>query len=436
MTHEQSLATQPGAFAQSPSRTASERRRAVRAGIIGNTLEWYDFGVYGFLATVLAKQFFPESGQYIGLLQTFGAFGVGFLARPLGSILLGRMGDIVGRKAVLTLTILMMAIGTIAIGVVPTYERIGIAAPLVLLIARVLQGLAAGGEWGNAAAFLAEWAKPGRRGFYGGLLLASVSGGLLLGSGVAACVSTLLSPEQMTDWGWRIPFLLGAALIPVGLYMRRNVQEPPKFRAQASAGEVPQHQTAFPALLLRAACICLPLLMASYMVTVYMPSYAQLYGSIPRSMALWANTCALALTVVGAPIVGLMSDLYGRRRQMLICAVLLIVMAYPMYWLIASGVSFSAFFAIQMLLTAVVVGFNGAVPATVTELFPTSTRAVGAALANAIAGVFGGFTPFISTWLIKASGSVASPAWLVVFCAVAALLALVGMKEMAHRELT
>lgn len=435
MTNEHSLAAQPGSFAQTPGRTASERRRAVAAGIIGNTLEWYDFGVYGFLATLLAKQFFPASGQYIGLLQTFGAFGAGFIARPLGSILLGRMGDIIGRKAVLTLTILMMAVGTIAIGVVPTYARIGIAAPLVLLVARLLQGLAAGGEWGNAAAFLAEWAKPGRRGFYGGLLLASVSGGLLLGSGVAACVSTALSPEQMADWGWRIPFLLGAALIPVGLYMRRNVEEPPKFRSQP-AGEVLQKQTAFPALLLRAACICLPLLMASYMVTVYMPSYAQLYGSIPRSMALWANTCALALTVVGAPIVGLLSDLYGRRRQMLICAVLLVVLAYPMYGLIASGVSFSAFFAIQMLLTAVVVGFNGAVPATVAELFPTSTRAVGAALANAIAGVFGGFTPFISTWLVKESGSVASPAWLVVFSGAAALLALVGMKEMAHRELT
>lgn len=435
MTNEHSLAAQPGSFAQAPGRTAPERRRAVAAGIIGNTLEWYDFGVYGFLATLLAKQFFPASGQYIGLLQTFGAFGAGFIARPLGSILLGRMGDIIGRKAVLTLTILMMAVGTIAIGVVPTYAHIGIAAPLVLLVARLLQGLAAGGEWGNAAAFLAEWAKPGRRGFYGGLLLASVSGGLLLGSGVAACVSTALSPEQMADWGWRIPFLLGAALIPVGLYMRRNVEEPPKFRSQPT-GDVPQNQTAFPALLLRAACICLPLLMASYMVTVYMPSYAQLYGAIPRSMALWANTCALALTVVGAPVVGLLSDLYGRRRQMLICAVLLVVLAYPMYGLIASGVSFPTFFAIQMLLTAVVVGFNGAVPATVAELFPTATRAVGAALANAIAGVFGGFTPFISTWLIKESGSVASPAWLVVFSGAAALLALIGMKEMAHRELT
>jgi len=412
-----------------------QRKRAVAAGIIGNTLEWYDFGVYGFLATVLARQFFPASEQYVALLQTFGAFGVGFAARPLGALLMGRLGDIVGRKALLVVTILMMATGTVAIGAVPNYARIGIMAPIVLLVARVLQGLAAGGEWGNAAAFLAEWASTGRRGFYGGMLLASVSGGMLLGSGASALVSTLLTQQQLFAWGWRIPFLAGAALVPVGLYMRRKVEEPPAFRSH-SAERKPLPAGNFYGLLLRASCLCLPLMIASYMATVYMPSYAELYGHIERSRALWSNTCALALTVIAAPLVGSLSDRYGRRRLILLNSVALIIFSFPLYFWIVSAVPFGTFLGIQLLLTIMVVGCNGGVPAAVAEIFRTSSRSTGAALANAIAGLLGGFAPLISTWLIGRTGSVVSPASLVVFAAAAALIAAAGMRETAHTELT
>ena len=412
----------------------AQRKRAVAAGIIGNTLEWYDFGVYGFLATVLTKQFFPASEQYVGLLQTFGAFGAGFVARPLGGILMGRLGDVFGRKAVLVVTILMMATGTVAIGVVPNHAHIGMIAPIVLLVARLLQGLAAGGEWGNAAAFLAEWASPGRRGFYGGMLLASVSGGMLLGSGVSALISSLLTHDQLFAWGWRLPFLLGAALVPVGFYMRRNVEEPPAFRSRHAATKRPTSDLIGP--LLRASCLCLPLMMASYMATVYMPSYAELYGHIDRSRALWSNTCALALTVIAAPFVGSFSDRFGRRRLILTNALALIVFSFPLYLWIASAVPFGTFLLIQLGLTTMVVGCNGGVPATVAELFQTSTRSTGAALANAIAGLMGGFTPLLSTWLIGQTKSVVSPAFLIIFSAAAALLAAAGMKETAHTELT
>jgi len=412
----------------------SQRKRAVVAGIVGNTLEWYDFGVYGFLATVLAKQFFPSSEQYVALLQTFGVFGVGFAARPLGALLMGRLGDILGRKAVLVLTILMMATGTIAIGAVPNYAHIGIVAPIVLLVARVLQGLAAGGEWGNAAAFLAEWASTGRRGFYGGMLLASVSGGMLLGSGASALVSTLLTQQQLFAWGWRIPFLAGAALVPVGLYMRRKVEEPPAFRHNTARTPLPGSN--FFGLLLRATCLCLPLMIASYMATVYMPSYAELYGHIERSRALWANTCALGLTVIAAPLVGSLSDRYGRRRLIIMNSVALIIFSFPLYLWIVSAVPFGTFLCIQLLLTIMVVGCNGGVPAAVAEIFRTSSRSTGAALANAIAGLLGGFAPLISTWLIRRTGSVVSPASLIVFAAAAALIAAAGMKETAHTELT
>jgi MHS family proline/betaine transporter-like MFS transporter len=412
----------------------AQRRRAIIAGIVGNTLEWYDFGVYGFLATILAKQFFPASDPYVALLQTFGAFAAGFVARPFGSYLLGRLGDRIGRRALLTITILLMALGTIMIGTVPTYAQIGFFAPLILLVARLLQGFAAGGEWGTAAAFLAEWSTPGRRGFYGGLLLSSVSGGLLLGSGVAALITTVLTQEQLFAWGWRIPFLLGIVLIPVGLYLRRNVEEPPVFKRHQAAPR-PVVPGEFARLLVRGTCLCLPLLVCSYMATVYMPSFAQLHGQIGRPLALWANTGALALSVIAAPLFGHLSDHWGRRRQMMVAAGAMVLVAWPVFALIASGVSFPIYLAAHLLLTLVVVSGTGPAPACIAELFPTASRSVGASLGNAIAGVLGGSSPFISTWMIGVSGVVPSPALLIVFAAAASFFALLGMREMTHQEL-
>lgn len=443
MTMRNESVVLPAADATTPIRAADlpgdgdrKRRRAIVAGIVGNTLEWYDFGVYGFLATILAKQFFPASDEYAALLQTFGAFAAGFLARPFGSWFLGRLGDRIGRRALLTVTILMMAAGTILIGTTPTYATIGVVAPLILFVARIVQGLAAGGEWGTAAAFLAEWSTPGRRGLYGGMLLSSISAGLLLGSGVAALLSTLLTADQMFAWGWRIPFLLGIVLIPVGLYLRRNVDEPPVFRDEVAsrAPRVPVRGE-FVALLVRGTGICLPLLIGSYMATVYMPSFGQLQGHIDRSFALWANTAALALSVIAAPIFGHLSDRFGRTRQMMVASVAMALLAYPLFAAIAGGLSYPLYLGAHLLLTAVVVLFTGPAPACIAELFPTASRATGAALSNAIAGVIGGSSPFISTWLINASGAPAAPALLIVAAAVIAFFALIGTAGHARQPL-
>ncbi|HEY8613369.1 MAG TPA: MFS transporter, partial [Roseomonas sp.] len=184
-------------------------RKAVGAAVIGNVLEWYDFSVYGYLATILARQFFHSEDPTTALLATFAAFGIGFVVRPVGGIVIGRMGDTHGRKAALLLTIFMMAFGTVAIGLLPTYESIGILAPILLVICRLAQGFAAGGEWGGSTAFIVEWAPQNRRGFFGSFQQASVAGGLLLGSAVAAIFSTVLPTEAMEAWGWRLPFLLG-----------------------------------------------------------------------------------------------------------------------------------------------------------------------------------------------------------------------------------
>jgi MFS family permease len=217
--------------------TTGETRKAVTAAVVGNVLEWYDFAVYAFVATIIAKKFFPAQDEVTALLSTFLAYGLGFVARPLGGIVIGRLGDTRGRKTALLLTIFLMAAGTVLIGILPSYETIGVVAPLLLVVARLMQGFSAGGEWGGSTAYIVEWAPAGRRGWYGSFQQTSVVAGLLLGSGVAALMNTLLTPDQMEAWGWRVPFLLGGILGPVGLWMRREIDETPAYKRAAVADE-------------------------------------------------------------------------------------------------------------------------------------------------------------------------------------------------------
>ena len=216
--------------------TTTSPRRAITATGIGNVLEYYDFGVYGFLAGVIARKFFPGTDEVASLLATFAAFGVGFLARPLGGVVLGRLGDVRGRKSALVLTILLMAVGTAGIGLIPDYGSIGVLAPVLLVLCRVLQGLSAGGEWGNATSFIVEWAPDGRRGYYGSYSQASVVGGVLMSSAVAAVLNSVFPADAIDAWAWRLPFLLGGVLLPVGLWLRRGIDETPRFGAE-QAGE-------------------------------------------------------------------------------------------------------------------------------------------------------------------------------------------------------
>ncbi|MEP7207208.1 MAG: MFS transporter, partial [Casimicrobiaceae bacterium] len=229
------MTTTGGSVPQQQTLSAGEQppaevRRAVSAAVVGNVLEWYDFAVYGYVATIIAKNFFPAGDDVAALLATFAAFGLGFVVRPLGGIVIGRLGDTRGRKTALILTIMLMAFGTVMIGLIPSYASIGILAPILLVVARLLQGFSAGGEWGGSTAFIVEWAPAGRRGFYGSFQQCSVVAGLLLGSGVAATLASVLTPATMEGWGWRIPFLLGGLLGPVGMYMRRNIGETPAYR--------------------------------------------------------------------------------------------------------------------------------------------------------------------------------------------------------------
>lgn len=412
-------------------------RQAVSAAVIGNVLEWYDFAVYGFLAAIIGKNFFPSGDEVSQLLAAFAVYGVGFLARPIGGIVIGRLGDTRGRKAALVLTIMLMAVGTVLIGVIPTYATIGIAGPLLVLAARLMQGFSAGGEWGGSTAFIVEWADEGERGFLGSFQQCSVAGGLLLGSGVAALITTLLDPAAMEAWGWRVPFLLGALLGPVGMYMRRNIDETPVYeramRAPAAtmAGEVAPFWLAA-----RAFGFTILWTVAFYIFLNYMPVFIKTYAKVSSAAALWSNTIGLLVLVVAIPLMGRLSDRIGRKPLLLTCCVCFIVLPYPVFALYLSAPPLGVIVAAQIVFGLIIAMFSGAGPAAIAEIFPTRSRSTWMTTGYALSvAIFGGFAPYIATWLIATTGSPISPVYYVIAAALVSTIVIARLKETAHEPL-
>jgi MHS family proline/betaine transporter-like MFS transporter len=413
-----------------------QARRAILAAVIGNVLEWYDFAVYAYMATIIAKQFFPAKDEITSLLSTFAAFGVGFVVRPLGGIVIGRLGDVRGRKAALILTIVLMAIGTVMIGLTPSYASIGIAAPLLILIARLLQGFSAGGEWGGATAFIVEWAPAGRRGLFGSLQQSSVAFGLLLGSGIAAAVSTLFSAETVEGWAWRIPFLLGGLLAPIGLYMRRNIEETPMFVQVARQAVAPAASSNAWRLAGRALGFTVLWTVSYYIVLSYMPTFLQKQVGLPRTQALWATTAGLLLLVLAAPALGYLSDRIGRKPLLLTACVAFVLLPYPLFTWMLSQPSLAIAIVVQLMLALAIAVFSGPGPAAIAEIFPTAVRSTWMSAGYSIAvAVFGGFAPFIATWLIARTGNPVSPSFYVIAAAVVSMAVIAGMEETAGKAL-
>lgn len=285
---------------------AEQSRRAIYAATIGNVMEWYDFGVFGFLAGSLALNFFPMDDPRAALLNTFLIFGVGLVFRPLGGIVIGRLGDRRGRKPALVLTILMMAVGTVIIGLLPPYSAIGVTAPVLLLLARLLQGFSTGGEWGGATAFMAEWSVEGRRGLYTSFQQTSVAGGTLLGVGVAALLTSLIGSDAINDWGWRVPFLLGGLFGPIGLWLRRQVDETPPYREMAAEPGAAQASTCGHAA--KAFGFTVLWTVSFYVFLTYMPTYTRTQLHLTAAQSLWASTASLLALVVLVPLMGALSD--------------------------------------------------------------------------------------------------------------------------------
>jgi len=419
-----------------PNKT-QKARRALIAAVVGNTLEWYDFAVYGFLATILASHFFPATNEVTSLLRTFGAFGVGFAARPIGGIIFGRLADRRGRKFTLMITIQLMAAGTLLIGVLPTYGQIGLLAPILLVLARLLQGFSAGGEWGGGTAFIVEWAGKNKRGLTGSLQQISVAAGLLLGSGFAAILSTALDEASFAEWGWRIPFLLGALIGVVGIYIRRNVDETPAFTQTISAPSTRgQSDKGIILPALRAFGFTIHWTVVYYIFLAYMPTFAMRHLNLERADALWSNAAGLLTLIILAPITGYFSDKYGRKPFLIASCLAVAAAVYPIFNYLLASPSLLSLVCVQIFFGMLIALYSGPGPAAIAELFDTAKRATGMSVGYSLAvAIFGGFAPFIATWLIDITNSPLSPAFYVLSAALLTTVVIVRFPETAHNSL-
>lgn len=423
-------------------------KQAVVAAVLGNILEWYDFGVYAFFAGIIGKTFFPADDPTMSLLTSFAVFGVGFFFRPLGAAVIGKVGDVKGRKTALLITIFMMAVGTTLIGIVPSYATIGMAAPLLIVLARLIQGFSAGGEWGGSTSFMVEWAPNKGRGFYGSFQQASTVSGLLLGSAIAALVSTVFAPEVLESWAWRLPFLFGAILGPVGLWMRRSIDETPAFvesqkeqaakvkaaaETQATAGN-----TEDSTLVACARCFGFSVVWTAsfYIFLNYMPTFTKNHAGLTQAEALWASTiCLISLTVL-IPFFGNLSDRIGRKPLLLACCISMIILPYPfMKWMV-SGAGFAMIILMEVVLAVFISMFSGAGPAAIAEIFPTNSRSFLLSVSYALATtIFGGFAPYIATKLIQVTEDPVAPAFYVALGGVISLITIWKMRETAFDKL-
>lgn len=414
-------------------------KRQILAAVIGNALEWYDFVVYGFLTVIISRLFFPSDSEYASLLMAMATFGVGFFMRPVGGILIGLYADRKGRKAALQLIILLMTISIAMIAFAPTYAAIGAAAPVLIVLARLLQGMATGGEFASATSFLVESAPPDRRGFYGSLQMVGQSVAALAGATAGMLITQGLTPEQIDSWGWRLPFIFGLLIGPVGLWIRRHLNETEAFVEASQSTEAPAGLMAIWRLYRRSIAVSFGLVVSGtimyYVVLIYMPTYAKTQLNIPLGQAFIAQVAGLLCLTVGTPFFGILSDRIGRRPVLMLACGLYFVLPYPLFsWLQADPGLFRLAVMQVILCSAVAVGF-GAISTALAEQFPVRMRSTGLALAyNFAVMLFGGFAQLIVTWLIKATGTPLAPAYYVMFGAVVGLSAAYFLTERFRDE--
>jgi MFS transporter, MHS family, proline/betaine transporter len=424
-----------GASAHHAATSAMSGRRAIVVSTIGNALEWFDFLVYGFFAVIIAKLYFPATNPTISLLATWATFGVGFLTRPLGGIVLGAVADRVGRKSALTLTISLMAVGIAFVAFSPTYQSIGIAAPILMLIGRLIQGFSAGGEVGCATAFLVEYAPPRRRGYFGSFQMVAQAIASLLGSLFGAVLTHSLSPEHLYSWGWRVPFVVGLMIVPVGLYLRTKLDESPVFVEKREKDELtasPIRDTATKHWMQVAAGFGLTVFgtVGTYIFLLYMPTHATRVLHLPLTDGLISSACGAVCYLVVCPIAGAVSDRIGRKKMMLSALGASLVTAYPIFAVLTAHPSLPMLIACQVLLMFYLAVFQGCYPAFVSELLPSRIRSTGISVSyNVAVMIFGGFAPAIVQWLTMATGDPLSICYYVIFGSAVAFLTLLPLRD-------
>jgi MFS transporter, MHS family, proline/betaine transporter len=419
---------------------ARATRKAVVGATIGNFVEWYDFSVYAYFATVIGTQFFPSDDKALSLLATFATFGVAFVVRPVGAIVFGHYADRLGRKGTLAAVVLLMSLATTMIGVLPNYAAVGAMAPGLLILARAAQGFSAGGEYASASSYLVELAPEGRRGRYGGWIYFSIGIGLATGAATGLLANTVLSPEALAAWGWRIPFLLAAPLGLIGLYVRSKLEDSPVFRDLiARHADVPSplavtFRTQNRALITTVGLVLVGTV-GTYVVLLYLPSYYANIVGIPMSQALRVNVVGLALFTMATVLLARWSDQVGRRPLLLAAAIAPLVLAYPAFLLIATG-SVAAILVAQAVLSLCVALWAGAAPTALVELFPTAVRASSLGIGYSVTvSLFGGLSPLLITYLSTLTSRVSTPAFVIMAAALITLITVSRLPETAFRPL-
>ena len=407
-------------------------RRIIFSSSVGNALEWFDFSVYGYFAGIIAKQFFPMHDEWLSTLLAIATFGISFLMRPIGAVVLGVYGDRKGRKAALTLAITLMMAGTLTMAVMPPYAMIGLAAPVLILVARLVQGFAVGGEFGSATAFMVEHS-PTKRGYYASWQFASQGLAAILAAAFGSMLTAWMSPEHLGSWGWRIPFLFGVLIGPIGYYIRSHLDETPEFLAMRRQRDDPTDPTDPAASfgsqwvnLLLATGIVAQSTVGVYVLQLYMPMYAVKQLHMPAAVSFGAVVLNGGLQLILSPVMGAWSDRIGRIRIMLGTSILMGLLIYPMFALLQSYPTVGWLLLLQGTSGILKAAYSGPMPALMSEIFPTHVRSTGLSIAYSIGvTIFGGFSPTIVETFIHLTGDKLAPSYYVLIAALLSGLSLV-----------
>ncbi len=423
-----------------------EKRKVVISGMLGNGLEWYDYALYGHMAIVFSQLFFPSGDASKNLILTLLIFASGFISRPLGAIFFGRIGDKFGRKKALTLSMIMMAVPTGCIGLLPSYESIGIAAPILLTLIRIVQGLSLGGAYSGSISYVVEHAPPEQRATVGSVIKLSLVIGFLCGSLVSTIVASILTEEQFYSWGWRLPFFVGVGIGFVGYYIRHHGEESPVYEQAKKDGALSQNPLKdtffkYPAKTLMAFMSYIFVTVPFYTIAIYMIAYSKNHLGLTEDHALQINSLAMASMLITIYPASALADRIGRRPVLLMAIVAMLVLTYPAFLLMQHGLTFddagaiatpSSFMHVlagQMILAMILGWYLGPIPAALVEMFPTSIRYTGMSMAYNLCAIIGGFTPSIAEWLIRGTQSNISIMWLPIAAGVLSLIALIRYKD-------
>lgn len=414
--------------------TTYSRYKNIAAGALATMFEWYDYAVYGYFAVIIGKNFFPHTDKIMEIMSAFAVFATGFIMRPFGAIFFGYIGDRLGRRKALSLSVVMMAIATCLLGVIPTYKQIGILAPIILVVIRLVQGLALGGNYGGSFVFAIEHAPANKRGFAGSLTMVGVIVGFLLGSGMAVIFSNLLNETDLQEWGWRIPFLLGLVALFVGVYIQNHTEETSDFKSKKNtinkASQLPIITIfkQYKKNIAQAMGFLLFDLVGFHVLFSFMTTYLTTYAKIPIQMTLQINTANLFCMVLCIPIFGIAADRVGYKKIMYFVALSFLILTYPAFVIFSHG-NVMQCWLMQLLFAIVMAAVYGVLPVAIVELFPVDVRySASSFVCNVSAAIFGGTAPWFSTWLIYKTGLLTAPAFYLMLISIFGFIAIKTMQ--------